>query len=340
MPGSDRFKDVCAAEVSYTVRGEAVGGHYPRGLPDMRTLLQTIARNICAMLYKGPDEVPAHGNSSADPWQYARTLEVVSQDKLNGASVSCDHSHCTLYVEPGWMFPKKEVDLVSLVTLIYHELTHALHRPWCEGAPCSPYMGAINEGLSDYIAVVKVWQLRPETINDVREDWKKGYRGMAFFMDWLDQRYPDFAYRYNMSNRPRDSRWILETVRELTGKPIDTQWQEYQASMPATLRLPESLLNRSSVSKGIRVMSGTYGGNCQGRLTAGGTTNKTWHLKQACEGKDVCEYRVDWQAIGDPAAGCKKDYVAAWQCPGGGGGTARAEAEAGLGSKVVLSCNR
>ena len=41
-----------------------------------------------------------------------------------------------------------------------------------------------------------------------------------------------------------------------------------------------------------------------GRLTAGGTTNKTWHLKQACEGKDVCDYRVDCQTLGDPAAGC------------------------------------
>jgi Peptidase of plants and bacteria/Hemopexin/Protein of unknown function (DUF3421) len=339
VPGSDRFKDVCAADLSYIARGEAVGGRYPRGLPDMRTLMQTIARNVCAMLYKNPNEVPAPGNSSTDPWHYARTLEVVSQDKLSGASVSCDHSHCTLYIEPGWMFPKPEGDLVFLVTIIYHELTHAMHRPWCDGVPCFPEMGAFNEGLSDYISVIKAWKRPQEAVSQSGGDWKQGYQTTAYFMDWLDKRAPDFAYRFNMASRPHDSRWIPNTVRELAGKPIDVLWKEYETSIQNTMALPEAVLHRPSISKGIRVMSGTYGGNCEGYLNGNGTTDKTWHLKQACDGKDVCEYRVEWRAIGDPATGCAKDYVAVWQCPNGGSGTTRAEPEAGLGSKLVLSCN-
>ena len=105
---------------------------------------------------------------------------------------------------------------------------------------------------------------------------------------------------------------------------------------------PPSPPAQDGAVKAIRVVSGTYGGNCQGRLTggAGGTPDKTPHLKAECEGKDFCEYRVIWQKIGDSASGCRKDYVAVWQCSGGGGGTARAEPEAGNGSKVVLSCNR
>src|ERR1700674_822736 len=100
LPDSDAFKDVCAAEVSYTVRGEAVGGHYPRDLPDMKTLLQTIARNVCALLYKSPAEVPAGENPSTAPWQYARKLDVISEDGLRGASVSCDYSHCKPSIAP------------------------------------------------------------------------------------------------------------------------------------------------------------------------------------------------------------------------------------------------
>jgi len=92
------------------------------------------------------------------------------------------------------------------------------------------------------------------------------------------------------------------------------------------------------LAKGIHVISGTYGGNCKDRLTGDKNTNKTEKLKEACEGRDVCEYSVVWQDIGDPAYGCKKDYVAVWQCEQGGGGTAIAEPEAGYGSKVVLSC--
>ncbi len=240
------------------------------------------------------------------------------------------------------MFPKTAGDLTFLVTIIYHELTHALHRPWCDGAPCSPDMGAFNEGLSDYISVVKVWKRRQKTVNDSGGDWKKGYQTMAYFMDWLDKRAPDFAYRYNMSSRPRDSRWVLGAVRELTGRPVDALWRDYETSMQTALALPELLLHRSSTSKSIRVISGTYGGNCADRLTGGpgGTPDKTLHLKQECEGKDVCEYSVVWQTLGDPAAGCSKDYVAVWECSAAGRRIAKAEAEAGNGSKVLLSCKR
>lgn len=60
---------------------------------------------------------------------------------------------------------------------------------------------------------------------------------------------------------------------------------------------------------GIGVIAATYGGNC--RAQAG---NKTDALARACNGKPRCDYVIDHQAIGDPAVGCPKDYVAQWQC--------------------------
>jgi hypothetical protein len=86
-------------------------------------------------------------------------------------------------------------------------------------------------------------------------------------------------------------------------------------------------------SGGIKVVSGTYGGNC-GQPTG----NKTKYLAASCDGRSSCEYVISWQEIGDPAYLCKKDYVAVWQCARGGGGSARAEPEAGYGSKVILTC--
>jgi hypothetical protein len=48
---------------------------------------------------------------------------------------------------------------------------------------------------------------------------------------------------------------------------------------------------------------------------------------------------VDYTIIGDPSPGCAKEYVAKWTCSGGvEQRTARATAEAGFGSKVVLKC--
>ena len=84
----------------------------------------------------------------------------------------------------------------------------------------------------------------------------------------------------------------------------------------------------------IQVIAGTYGANC-GQPRG----NKTAHLATACNGRDACEYTVNYQVIGDPAVGCQKNYVAEWQC----GGTSRvlqagAAPEAGYGSKIMLSC--
>jgi hypothetical protein len=330
MPGSERFKDVCFAEINPTFRGRALQGQYPRDLPDLKTVFQTVARNVCLFLYKNPSEVP----------RYTRKLELIVMDPPPGKSGLGDagvNGHCTMRFDPRWMFPAESVPLPDLVMVFYHETAHCAQYNKGTG----PLNSAFLEGHADYVRWVKVWGGRVTTSEGALKD---GYESVAYFMEWLEQRRPEFVYRFNMSLAR--STPVADAVRQLTGRPLDVLWREYQDSLPARLAQPESLLRWSPATtpspNGIRVISGTYGGNCRGRLTggAGGTPDKTPHLKAECEGKEVCEYSVVWQKIGDPAAGCSKDYVAVWQCPAGGGGTARAEPEAGLGSKVVLSCNR
>jgi len=84
----------------------------------------------------------------------------------------------------------------------------------------------------------------------------------------------------------------------------------------------------------IHVVAGTYGQNCRAKYS-----NVTAHLQQSCEGQVSCAYRVDYKVIGDPAYGCRKDYVAEWTC-GNNPTVSRATAapEAGFGSTVQLSC--
>jgi hypothetical protein len=333
IPGSERFKDACYAEIDPTFRGRALQGEYPRDLPDLKTTFQTVARNICLMLYKNPSEVP----------KYARRLELIVMDPPPGQTglgdVNTGGGQCRMRFDPRWMFPAESVPLPDLVMVFYHETAHCLQHNNSSG----PLRGAFLEGHADYIRWVKVWGNRVTSSAGALKD---GYQPVAYFMEWLDRRYPEFVYRFNMAlSVPRSPD---EVIRQLTGKPMDTLWGEYQNFLTASLAWPESQLRSpmpapatTSPANGIRVVSGTYGGNCKGRLTGGaGGTDKTAHLRAECEGRDVCEYSVVWQKIGDPASGCHKDYVAVWQCAGGGGGTARAAPEAGLGSKVVLTCNR
>jgi hypothetical protein len=84
---------------------------------------------------------------------------------------------------------------------------------------------------------------------------------------------------------------------------------------------------------GIHIVAATYGPNCG--VPRGAHTES---LRAACEGRDRCDYVVDYTAIGDPAVGCQKTYVAEWDCGNGTAQTASAGAEAGFGSHVVLAC--
>jgi hypothetical protein len=60
----------------------------------------------------------------------------------------------------------------------------------------------------------------------------------------------------------------------------------------------------------IEVISAVYGANC------GHASNVAADLAGACNGKQRCDYLVDHRRIGDPAIGCRKEYVYRWQCNG------------------------
>ena len=106
------------------------------------------------------------------------------------------------------------------------------------------------------------------------------------------------------------------------------------ASISVAVALFIACVVQAKGADSISVVSGTYGGNCKAP-----TGNKTSFLAQACNGKTACSYKVDVSAIGDPAVGCRKTYVAKWRCGNSAAiHTASAPAEAGYGSVVQLAC--
>jgi hypothetical protein len=60
----------------------------------------------------------------------------------------------------------------------------------------------------------------------------------------------------------------------------------------------------------IQVISAVYGANCRRPSDVSGS------LRQACDTKQRCDYLVDHTKLGDPAVGCRKDYVYRWRCVG------------------------
>lgn len=137
---------------------------------------------------------------------------------------------------------------------------------------------------------------------------------------------------------PESTDGISMTTSAITSMPQPA----VPGQLPAPSRLNASGLQDASrrmieahAVTGIQVRLATYGGNC-------GSTkgNATKDVGNGCDGKDRCNYVVDFKIIGDPAPGCTKDYELVYGCAG----TQTVKSvrifgeEAGLGKTVVLSC--
>ncbi|TKC78959.1 hypothetical protein FAZ69_31460 [Trinickia terrae] len=85
----------------------------------------------------------------------------------------------------------------------------------------------------------------------------------------------------------------------------------------------------------IRIVSGTYGGNC-----GAPQSNATRDLARRCDGRMTCRYVVDQPPAVPLQAACKADFQAAWKCNHTERHVAALSPEATPGSTLVLSCVR
>lgn len=82
----------------------------------------------------------------------------------------------------------------------------------------------------------------------------------------------------------------------------------------------------------IQVISATYGANC-----GAAANNVVNYIANECNGRQQCDYVVDYTKIGDPAPGCQKTYDVTWNC-GGAQQSTQVGAEAGFGGVAKLHC--
>jgi hypothetical protein len=92
----------------------------------------------------------------------------------------------------------------------------------------------------------------------------------------------------------------------------------------------------SAQARAIRIISGTYGTNC-------GTPrgDATHDLARQCDGLQTCPYILRKALTGAPSKDCHSDHVdfhVEWLCTDTEFHTATISAEAGPGSRLVLSC--
>jgi len=85
----------------------------------------------------------------------------------------------------------------------------------------------------------------------------------------------------------------------------------------------------------IKVVSGTYGRNCNGK--AG---NATAQVAKSCDGHNSCDFTIDTTTLEDPAPNCNKDFSAEWKCGNGNAVySAALSSLSGKSDKLRLNCS-
>jgi hypothetical protein len=83
----------------------------------------------------------------------------------------------------------------------------------------------LTEGIADAIRYRTGWF----KITNRRKggNFNNSYQTTGFFLSWVDDQYPGFLVKLNLLNPKSEASFM-----ELTGKPVMTLWNEYQAAIP------------------------------------------------------------------------------------------------------------
>lgn len=119
-----------------------------------------------------------------------------------------------------------------------------------------------------------------------------------------------------------------------TATPAGSMAEKQPLPAPPSSSQPGAQVASASEKPTIKIFSGTYGRNCNGK--AG---NATPQIAKACDGKPVCDYAAEPVELENAPANCARDFAAEWKC--GNGSTvysAILPADAGKNEKLHLAC--
>lgn len=212
------FDEACNPPFTFRDEDTTGGGKlFTDEVPDPATWFRTIARDVCSRLYKQPSEA----RDVTSVTLYLRDCDGVAA-KWGDRRISVEV--CTPHLRNVKNSGRSVADEVTGIMI--HETTHGYQ--YDDQPDSDPEIGLI-EGIADSVRLGAGYISPGELGAGGR--WDSGYKTSAFFLVWLDTRYPDFLYRFNQSFKPDGEAWSPAAFQQITGESVDTLWSEYQAGI-------------------------------------------------------------------------------------------------------------
>ncbi len=206
--GSAAFDTACAPRITVTNEDPTgAGAGFASSVPNPEPFITDLTKTICRILYRNADEpsLPSAIN--------LRVYDFDGVANAGGMQINLSTRHLANY---------RGAALTEEITgVLVHEATHLYQ--YNDGP------GGLIEGIADYVRI-EAGHHSPDRRRP-GGNWDDGYTTTGFFLSWLDDQYPDFGYELNLTLTREDNEgWSEDAFEELTGKTVDTLWQEYQAT--------------------------------------------------------------------------------------------------------------
>jgi hypothetical protein len=195
--------------VNVTVQQPAAGGGavFKGRVADPEATFKAIAIKVCTALYASPaglNRRPAIGLTIADPGSgVAFTNPSSSRITFNAGYIAGLGGNAT-------------TQQYEIEGVIAHESVHIYQ---IFGGPTW-----LTEGIADAIRYrTGYFKL---TNRRAGGNFNNSYQTTGFFLSWVDDKYPGFLVKLNLKNPKNEGSFM-----ELTGKPVQMLWDEYQADI-------------------------------------------------------------------------------------------------------------
>jgi hypothetical protein len=209
-PSNPEIDQRCTVPVTFrnTVATSQGGMIFDREIPEAVATMQTIARTVCNILYRNVSEIKNVNNQG---------LTIDSHDGVAYASGG-NITFSAAYIG-NFSNGKSRADInFELNGVLTHESAHVWQ--YTNGG------GWLVEAMADYVR----YRGGFDKISRRQRggNWNSPYTTGGFFIVWIEDKYDkDFGYKVNMGMKTQNFNYAT-FVQQITGKPIDMVWQEYQ----------------------------------------------------------------------------------------------------------------
>jgi hypothetical protein len=208
------FDSICVPAVDFQNLDPAGGGKvFTDNVKNPTDFVQSLARRVCAQLYRSAPEIP-------DIPKITLIIQPIANipSNITGSANGNTATFNSNFFVPFAMTHTPDDILYELSGLGAHLISFMYER--------GPAPAGVLSGVNDFVRY-RLGYLR-DSNRRKGGNWDDGYQTTGFFFAYLDDHYPNFVYRLNLVN---GTSYNVNAFIVFTGQDVLTLWNEYQATL-------------------------------------------------------------------------------------------------------------